>query len=291
MLRNSQSVQIENYTWNLRHNNSKSLNQISTSNAGYSTNSINDIIYVNVCTTTNITLDGTTIVIDGKSMPDGYLILVAFQTNQTENGIYVFHADGSIRQGFKSSQIIVVQDGNTYYNSIWKNNNITFTIGTDNIYFEKIHPEYINQIDISPVLKHSGGVYTLNLPATLDLPYDGYYECGVVLYYKNYIYTNPPPVYSLLSNIVPDTLTLQGTGYATVLMVDETGYIANGVGSTDKWYANTMRSTPTIIKIAADGSGHRFVTITLTSTIVGITHQDILGGYLKLNYKGIRWAT
>ena len=140
MLRNSQIIQEENKTWNQRHEKNKSLNLMTVTNAssGAATPAtIDDIIYVTVCTTGNIALDGSVTSIDGITVTTGNLILVQSQTDAKENGIYTYNSTGLIRYSFNIGQCIIIINGSTLKNTIWLNTNTSLNFGTDNITFVK----------------------------------------------------------------------------------------------------------------------------------------------------------
>lgn len=85
-------------------------------------------------TLSNYDLNGTETV-DGSSPSDGDLILVANQTDKSENGVYQYSTSGDWdrQTGIKGGQLITITDGATKEGTLWVVETTTFTEGVDDI--------------------------------------------------------------------------------------------------------------------------------------------------------------
>lgn len=85
-------------------------------------------------TLSNYDLNGTE-TIDGSSPSDGDLILVANQTDKSENGVYQYSTSGDWdrQTGIKGGQLITITNGATKEGTLWVIETTTFTEGTDDI--------------------------------------------------------------------------------------------------------------------------------------------------------------
>lgn len=100
---------------------------------------------VRVKTTANITLSGTQTV-DGIALAAGDRILVANQTDQTQNGVYVVAAgtwsranDFSDSQSVTASAAVTVEQGSAAADTVWLLiTDGTVTIGTSNLVFSQL---------------------------------------------------------------------------------------------------------------------------------------------------------
>lgn len=82
----------------------------------------------------NYDLNGTE-TIDGSSPSDGDLILVANQTDKSENGVYSYSTSGdwSRQTGLQGGQLITITEGATKEGTIWIVETTSFSEGTDDI--------------------------------------------------------------------------------------------------------------------------------------------------------------
>lgn len=85
-------------------------------------------------TLSNYDLNGTE-TIDGSSPSDGDLILVANQTDKSENGVYQYSTSGDWdrQTGLQGGQLITITDGATKVGTLWVIETTSFTEGTDDI--------------------------------------------------------------------------------------------------------------------------------------------------------------
>jgi hypothetical protein len=85
-------------------------------------------------TLSNYNLNGTQTV-DGISPLGGDLILVANQTDKSENGVYTYNSssDWNRQTGIQGGQLITITGGLTKEGTLWVVETTTFTEGTDNI--------------------------------------------------------------------------------------------------------------------------------------------------------------
>ena len=92
-------------------------------------------------TTANITLSGTAFTVDGVPLNAGNRILVANQTDQTENGIYIVGSGAWSRStdantgGELATATVYVEQGTTHGGQVWTCGNSAIILGTTNVTF------------------------------------------------------------------------------------------------------------------------------------------------------------
>jgi len=95
-------------------------------------------VEVDLATTTNIVLSGSSVNIDGV-LSGVNTILVKNQTNPEENGIYLSSSGAWSRsENITSDTVVLVKNGDTNSRTLWVNSTIdeSFVLDTDPIYFE-----------------------------------------------------------------------------------------------------------------------------------------------------------
>lgn len=99
---------------------------------------------VATATTANITLAPAPSSIDTVTLTNGMRVLVKDQTNDAQNGIYVFDGTNLVRSAdydtageIQAGDFVFVSGGNTYASTGWVQENVVTTLGTDPIVWDQ----------------------------------------------------------------------------------------------------------------------------------------------------------
>jgi phage-related tail fiber protein len=132
---------------------------------------------VRVATRSNVNLSGNVSIIDGISLSDKDRVLLAGQTNQSQNGIYYWSVStGKLTRALDADSIfelsagnkVYVEDGNTQGKSSWVLvTQGVITPGTTSLVFSK--ESRINTTDVSGTYGSAGKTVVLSLDETGEI--------------------------------------------------------------------------------------------------------------------------
>ena len=181
------------------------------------------IIVVDYVTLENYDLDGIE-TIDGVSPSNGSILLVANQTDASENGIYVYSTGGAWgrKTGLKGGYVISVKRGDTKAETLWIVQSDDFEEGVDDIdiieyTFESQKPNILlnSNFDIwqrrATVLEIGSRSRSSNV-ATINTTYDHGYETGDTVQITNMDSSGYDDTSATITVVDADTFTYANTG-------------------------------------------------------------------------------